>query len=203
MHNCIFTAHCTELFCDRSCPILAETSYLLERNRIDMDSSVFKESKSHIDSALVVLSKSSGKVGAYVAKDSFNTVQAADLITYCAICQNWSGSRLHCDVYNLRYSKYLEELKKSWSGRVESDELEYMRIWSESSKVLVISNFDYINFGDFESQTLLNIIQNRQDGKKTTIFVTPPISTLVSNKSSAFFSSLKARLVDAVKVVSE
>lgn len=36
MNNCIFTAHCTETICDKACPILVETSYLLERNGLSL-----------------------------------------------------------------------------------------------------------------------------------------------------------------------
>ncbi len=203
MHNCIFNAYCTENFCDRSCPTLAETSYLLERNNIDMNSSVFQATDSEVQTMLNVLNKSQGKLGAYIANKSMNTVYASELLTYVAICSNWQGSRLHCDVYNLKYSKYVDELKKSWSLRAEPEDLEYMRIWSESAKILIISNIDYVNFGDFESQTLLNLLQTRQIAKLTTIFVTPSLGSLVSSKSSSFFSLLKSQISEAVKVVSE
>ena len=85
----------------------------------------------------------------------------------------------------------------------EPEELEYMNIWARSAKILIISNFDYVNFGDFESQTLLNLLQERQNGELTTILVTPSLKTLVSSKASIFFNSLKTRLSDAVKVVSK
>ena len=50
MDNCIFTAHCTEMCCDQSCPILVETSYLLERNGIQFSNPVFsKYSNSILD----------------------------------------------------------------------------------------------------------------------------------------------------------
>lgn len=203
MYNCIFTSHCLETFCDRSCPILAETSYLLERNNISMDSFVFHADPSDIKSMVDTIKACDQSTGAYVASGSLNTVQAAELMTYCAICYNWQGNQLHCNVYNLKFSKYLDDLKKSWSLKSEPESLEYMRIWSESSKVLIISNFDYVNFGDFESQTLLNLLQSRQSNRLTTILVTPPIKLLVSSKSSPFFNSLKSKLYDAVKVVSQ
>ena len=203
MHNCIFTPYCIENFCDRSCPVLAETSYLLERNDIDMTSSVFQASELDIQTMLNVLENSEGSVGAYVANQGIDTVYSSELLTYVAICKNWQGSRLHCDVYNLKYSKYIEELKKSWSSRSESDSLEYIRIWSESAKVLIVSNFDYVNFGDFESQTILNLLQNRRIAKLTTIFVTPPIGSLISTKASSFFNMFKAQLNEAVKAVNK
>jgi hypothetical protein len=65
-----------------------------------------------------------------------------------------------------------------------------MKIWSETSKVLIISNFDYVNFGDFESQTMLNLIQQRQANNLVTILVSPQIGSLVSGKKSSFFDML-------------
>ena len=123
------------------------------------------------------------------------------IVTYCAICKNWQGSRLHCNVYNLKYSSYLDDLKQSWNSRQDGDELEYKKIWTNSAKVLVVSNFDYVNFGDFESQTLLNIIQYRQDKGLTTILVTPPISSLVSTKRSSFFDLLRSNMSKIAKAV--
>lgn len=167
MYNCIFSAHCTEAFCDQSCPILVETSYLLERNGIDMSSYVFSASPTDLSTANTIVSDLTGKTGYYKCA---NSSKFADMITYAAICKNWKGSKLHCTVYNLRFSKYLELMKQSWAGGTD-ETLEYMRIWAESAKVLIISNFDYVGFGDFESQTLLNLIQNRINNNATTIIV--------------------------------
>ena len=183
MNNCIFTAHCTESTCDKSCPVLVETSYLLERNGISMNSSVFK-AISDKSTNLSVLNKfvddldaSSTKIGIVRTK---NTVKYSELITYLEICRNWKGSRLHCNVYNLKYSKFIEDTKQSWTTKSEPESLEYMRIWSNTSKVLVVSNLDYVNFKDFECQTLLSLIQSRQSSHLTTIFITPD-STLVGD----------------------
>ena len=77
-----------------------------------------------------------------------------------------------------------------------------MRIFSESAKVLIISNLDYVNFGDFESQTMLNLLQERQSREFTTILVSPPINQLVSTKGSVFFNRLKSILADSVKAAS-
>ena len=203
MYNCIFTAHCTEQFCDKSCPTLVETSYLLERNGIEMDDPIFSVSDDVLKKFSNILDEYDGKVyTSLVSGSRYTTVQVADIITYVAICKNWRGSRLHCTVYNLRFSKYLDELKKSWSAKSEPETLEYMRIFSESAKVLIISNLDYVNFGDFESQTMLNLLQERQSREFTTILVSPPINQLVSTKGSVFFNRLKSILADSVKAAS-
>lgn len=188
MHNCIFSAHCLQLTCDKSCPTLAETSYLLERNNLSMNNPVFHQDMKYINYYMGRIDDAAGRVSVLVAQ---NTSAAADVLTYCAICKYWKGSQLHCTVYNLRYSRYLELLKQSWTTKQEPEELEYMRIWSASAKVLIVSNVDYVNFGDFESQTLLNILQSRSDPDRSTIVVTPDIANLVGK--GMFFDLLKRR----------
>ena len=181
--------------CDKSCPTLAETSYLLERNNISMSSDVFRRGQEAVDKYSKILTQAEGKLKTVI---SSSTVATADMLTYCGICQRWKGSRLHCTVYNLKYSQYIEAIKKSWSTKVEPEELEYMRIWANSAKLLIISNLDYVNFKDFESQTLLTLLQARSSDEFTTIIVSPTISTLVG--SSPFFGRLTEIMKKAVKL---
>lgn len=201
MYNCIFTPHCTESFCDRSCPTLVETSYLLERNNISMDSDVFKDMYYKLGPLMEDLAKDETGTQTFIA-NSKDSVKVAEFITYCEICKNWKGSRLHCTVYNLRYSKYLDDTKKSWSMKTEPEELEYTRIWIDTSKVLVISHMDYVKFGDFETQILLNLLQSRESSGKKTIIVSPPLNRLVTSgggASNMFFESLK-QILNSTKV---
>ena len=130
-----------------------------------------------------------------------SSLEYSDLITYCAICKNWKGSQLHVNVFNLKYSSYIENLKRSWTNGAD-DDLEYLQIWIKSAKVLIISNLDFVDFKDFESQTLLSILQDRMSEKFTTILVVPPINSLISTKSSVFFDALKRMLKNGIKVVS-
>lgn len=202
MFNCIFTPHCTETFCDKSCPILVETSYLLERNKIDMNNDVFKKFYYKIDSLTKDLSKVDSGIQTFIAS-SKDSVSVSELVTYCEICRNWRGSRLHCSVFNLKYSRFLDDSKKSWSSREEPEDLQYTRIWIDSCKVLVVSHMDYVRFGDFETQTLLNIIQSRQSSDKKTILITPSVDRLVTSGSgngiNVFFESLK-QIINSTKV---
>lgn len=193
MQNCIFSGHCSQQVCDKSCPALVETTYLLERNNISISSEVFRADTKQLSKFSSILDSSEGKLTTVISKD---TVKDADLLTYCGICKHWKGSRLHCTVYNLRYSQYLDIMKKSWSMKSEPSELEYMRIFSNSAKVLVISNIDYVNFKDFECQTLLTLIQSRAGNGLSTIIVSPPISSLVGD--SPFFGRLTEIIKKAV-----
>ena len=206
MHNCIFTANCLETTCDKSCPTYVETSYLLERNGISSSSYLFSDPRVDVPKLTRILDTFKDKEGVVIVSNTstgFTTVQWAEALTYCAICHNWRGSRLHCVVYNLKLSKYLDDIKQSWSAKTNDEDLEYVKIWSETAKVLIISNFDFVNFGDFEAQTLLNLLQARQVEGKTTLLVSPPINHLVSSKSSMFFSMLRSRMSNEAREVSK
>lgn len=193
MHNCIFSAHCTEDTCDQACPILAETSYLLERNNITFKSPVFKMKDTTVDICNEHLHRLETN-DRFIAVDTSDTVGLSDCLTYCAICQNWKGSQLHCTVYHLRYGKYLETMKASWNRKSESAQLEYMRIFSESASILIVSGLDYVNFKDFESQTLLALLQSRDSDAKSTIVVVPTNSIL---GNGLFYERLKLEISEA------
>lgn len=198
MNNCIFTAHCTEHTCDNACPILVETSYLLERNGLSFDNPVFKSSASAISNALSTLHKYEGRLGVVVPPNETTTTAHSNLLTYCAICENWQGNRLHCNVYHLKFSNHVEAIQRSWSTKSPPESLEYEQIWSTTAKILIISSLDYVQFKDFQAQTLLNIIHNRMTNNLTTIVVTPQLSELVGS-DKGFFPRLKNLLKEAMK----
>lgn len=193
MNNCIFTAHCMEQVCDNACPILAETSYLLERNRLSLDNAVFNTSQRSIDAALTVLHKCNKRLGVI---ESDSTITSSNLITYCSICENWYGNCLHCSVYHLQFSNYIDTLQKSWSAKNPIEALEYEQIWVSSAKILIISNLDYVQFKDFQAQTLLNLLHTRENNGFSTIIVSPKISTLIG--SGLFFNKLQSVLKGAI-----
>lgn len=198
MYNCIFNAHCIQDVCDNSCPALVETSYLLERNGLDIKNDVFSSFPSDEKSLVEIATEPKSPLTVVACKD---TLFVSNLLTYYAICNNWKGNRLHCNVYNLKYSIYIDKLKDSWNSNSDDEDLQYMKIWSDSCKVLIISNIDYVKFNDFESQTLLNIIQSRSMDGKSTLIVSPPLSNLVSG-NSRFFDLLKAKMKSSMKAVS-
>ena len=121
-----------------------------------------------------------------------NTNNVAELITYCGICKYWRGSRLKTVVYNLKLSQYLESLQNSWSTFNNNDDLEYQKIWVANAKLLIISNIDFVNFKDFQCQTLLSLLQTRDKPNMNTIIVSPVTQNLVG--SGLFFSRLQETL---------
>ena len=125
------------------------------------------------------------------------TITAA--LTYVSICKNWKGSRGSCVTYNLKFSQYLNSTKKSFSGGLSND-LEYTQIWIHTTKSLIISNMDFVNFKTFECQLLLQLIQDRNpfgsNTENTTIIVVPSISSLIGD--GPFFDRMLEELKKAV-----
>lgn len=190
MFDCVYSPHCIRLQCDESCPVHAESSYLLERNNIDSTSSVFNQSSERVARTRKLIEDSVNKL---TVIESSNTVSSSDFITYCACALTWKGCRLHCTAYNLRLSKYLDDLRNSWNSG-NTDKVDYIKVWAETAKILVVSNIDYVKFKDFESQILLNLLQTRTD--KCTIIVSPQIDSLVGD--GLFFSKLKNMMKGAI-----
>lgn len=193
MKNCIFCPHCTELICDESCPTLVETSYLLERNGINIHNPVFNMSATDMAHAQSIIHNTNGQLGVVISDE---TISFSNILTYCAICENWQGNRLHCTVYHLKLSNHIDLIQRSWSTKDTPEQLEYEQIWSSTAKILIISNLDYVQFKDFQAQTLLNLIHNRQNNGLTTIVVSPKLQSLIG--SGMFFSRLQSMLDKAV-----
>ena len=189
MRDCMFTGFCVNGKCDKSCPDYVESSYLLERNGISFNSSVFHADPKLLQKYSNVVNNSETKLSTVIAT---NTNSAAELLTYCGICKYWKHSRLNVVVYNLRFSQYIDNIQKSWSGKANSDEIEYIKIWAEKAKLLIISGIDYVNFKEFQCQTLLSLIQNRDADKLSTIIVSPQTNALAGD--GTFFLQLKKML---------
>ncbi len=193
MQNCIFSSHCTQSVCDKSCPMLAETTYLLERNNISMRNECFHTTTDILDRYDRIVDNAAGKVQTVI---STNTIQTADIVTYVGICKYWRGSQLHSTVYNLKYSTYLDVIQKSW-GASTDDSAEMMKIWASTAKLLIISGIDYVNFKEYQCQILLSLLQSRSnDSELGTIVVSPSVSSIVG--TGPFFSRLTEILSKAV-----
>ncbi len=189
MHNCMFSGHCIKEQCDQSCPTLTETTFLLEQNGIGLNSNVFHAEPATISKYLKLIENTDRTLYTVIAK---NTNAVAELITYCGICKYWRGSRLSTVVYNLKLSQYLDNIQNSWSASGNKDDLEYQKIWISKAKLLVISNIDFVNFKDFQCQTLLSLLQSRDKPELNTIIVSPTTQSLVG--SGLFFSRLQETL---------
>ena len=167
----------------------------MDRNELSFRNSAIRMSNDDFERYFKILHDSEYQVKSLI---SINTMQDADRLTYCSICENWRGSQLHCTVYNLKFARYIEEVQKSWGHNNTNSAAEYMKIWADSAKVLIISNIDFVNFKEFQSQLFLSLIQQRMSAELTTIIVTPKVSSLVGD--GPFFARL-TEILNACKVV--
>lgn len=198
MNNCIFSGHCIKKVCDQSCPSLVESTYLFERNGIGMNSSVFNAEPTTLNKYVRLLTVAEGKLATVVDN---NTTRAAEYLTYCGICQHYKGSNLRVPVYNLKFSQYIDGLQNSWTNKgANQDDIEYQKIWSSKAKVLIISNLDFVNFKDFQCQTLLTLLQSRNHPEFTTIIVAPGNDMGVSLVGTGNFFDILRRTLNESKI---
>ena len=187
MNNCIFSGHCIKEQCDQSCPTLTETTFLLEQNEINFNSGVFHADPAVLAKYTKIIENTAERTVQTVIAKNTNTV--AELLVYCGICKHWRGSRLSTVVYYLKLSQYLDSVQNSWSAFANNEKLDYQKIWVDKAKILIISNIDYVNFKDFQCQTLLKILQSRDKPEFSTIIVSPTTQSLVG--SGLFFSRVQ------------
>lgn len=186
MFDCIYGERCIRTQCDLACPLHAEITYWMERCNITLSNPVLRIDTEQLNKCKSMVQNNTDGVFTYRAK---NTVATADLFTYCAICLHGIGTNMRNGIYQLNFSEYIDENRKTWSTRTESEKLEFMKIWSNTSKDLIISHLDYVSFGDYECQMLLTLIQSRRLPGKTTYIIIPSETELVGRNSS-FYSTM-------------
>lgn len=177
VNDCVFDAYCTKPLCDRSCPQWAQMDYLMMRNGLTSNSRPFKMKMDSLQKYIDLYEKS---VGSTVSIETSDPIKCAEVLSYVAVCNSWNGCAMRVRAYHLLFSQYIQELQSSWNGK-KTEELEYKGIWSKSSNVLVISDLDYVNFKDFQSRVLLQLMQDREREGKTTLVVTPNVGSLTGS----------------------
>ena len=98
-------------------------------------------------------------------------------------------------VVHVSYSTYIQQIKDSWSQGV-SDKLQRLQNNINNVEILVISGLDYCIFNDFESQTILNLIESRKMENKYTVIVLKDISQL--SGKGLFLVPLKNQLKEVL-----
>lgn len=196
--DCMFSSFCTSATCDMSCPSWAQSTYLLRRNDLSMDSDIFRLSDSELD-RYVNIYNSCNNHGLTVLIESKDEIRISKILAYIAICKHWRGNVNRCDAYHLRFSKYLTVLQRSWNYNEVNDEIRYMQSWVSNAKMLIVSDFSYVNLKDFQSQTLLQLIYDREIKELPTIIVSPRVENLIG--SGDMFHLLKSQLKQHSKMV--
>lgn len=202
MQNCPYNNTCTKRTCDLACRKFAEFEHWSRRCGFSVKNAVIRASIKELEQADNVLQASMHDEDNYnsnyrhisVCKDA-KSQYAADLISYVAICKYCKDIGFYHGVYKLNFSQYLETVKASWNSREPLQELEDMKMWIASAKYLIIYNMGLVRFGDFESQTLLTIFQERYADNNYTILVLEKGDYSLPGKvDSLFYKKLKSEI---------
>ena len=198
MNNCLYNNSCIRFKCDLACKPYTEFEHWFNRCGLTTKNPLFLADQSKYEvcnellkSAELDLRDESNymHIGVYSGP---NAQLVADLTTYLAIIRYCLGCGLYNGVYRLNFSEYLDEIKSSWNNRSNTTSLDNMKIWIKSSKCVIIYNLGLVRFGDFESQTLLSIFQERYDQEKYTIVVLENGKLSLPGKhDSMFYQKLK------------
>lgn len=199
MNKCPFNITCTHGVCDTSCKYFAEYSHWADRCDIKISNPAFKAKVEDIHSADEVLRAAEREdlESAFphlAATKVNNVVLTTDTLTLYTIHSYCQGIGFYNGVYKLDLYQYFEDIKGTWNNRRPQNSLEDIDIWIKSSRVLIIYNVSMIRFGDFESQTLLRILQDRYDPEKRTIIVVEEKFGFVGKPDSVFFVRLRDEL---------
>lgn len=189
---CIYSSFCNSASCDMSCVKNIMSQLLMDKSDLSFASNVLDISSSKKQKCWNIIQKSFGKVSTIIHK---NSSIEADIYTFSAICKMCVGHGSTVSVYHLKFTKYIQQLRDSWSLGI-SDRLRETQAFISSSSVLIISGLDYINHKEFECQTLLNIFSDRLKTNKATIVVVNDVNAL--SGSGPFFIPLKERIKEAV-----
>lgn len=193
VERCIYAPFCIEQDCKIVCPTYQQIDYLLDQNGLLPPDTFYSAPEEVYGVCHSILSNNAGKfkvietdkknLGQFINENPNDFIK---VLTYAAICNNWRGSKYSMVAYKLNFAKYTQRIRDSWKMVSEPEDLQYMKIWANSAKVLIISNVDYVSYGDVECQSLLQLVQDREEQHKTTIVVCKKVGNLVGK--SQFFN---------------
>lgn len=186
--DCPFKQYCRKSICKYVCADFAEFQYLLKRNAMLANTDIYTYPSNMLQQCSEWLTVASGSCKVVI---SDKTSEVASCLSYVAICNHWKGNAFHCGVYHLDFAEWVRKDKEQFKNVTVDEDFEYINIFIESAKVLIISNLDFVIFNDYTSQNLHNIISSRK-ADKTTIIVSPKLNSL--SGSGNFLPKLKDNL---------
>lgn len=184
---CTCSGQCAKDECDMSCSKNTMLQLHLEKSNIDNVSPAFSICSENMEKFWDIISSTNGTYRIIQCKKAS---KCAEYMTYCAICKLGYNRGSSISVYHLDYNSYVQMIKDSWSGGVTM-KLREIQAFVSSAAVLIVSGIDYCVFNDFECQTLMQILDERQKIGKSTLYLVSDI-TFLAGKGS-FFPSMKQK----------
>lgn len=196
---CPFSSQCERAFCDYSCGKNVLFDVMMKKSEIKPQD-VGAISVKLRDKVKQDLAKFKGYT-IYITANRSNKM-LGDIYAWLAACKLCPYYGSDVTVYHLKYSKYLEQLRQSWATKYEPEELIEARCFINTARVLVVSSLEYVQYKDFESQTLFSLLGERSYNRDfTTIVIGPEINTWLGPHitRSQFANRLGIMLEEAVK----
>lgn len=196
---CPFSSQCERAFCDYSCGKNVLFDVMMKKSEIKPQD-VGAISVKLRDKVKQDLAKFKGST-IYITANRGNKM-LGDIYAWLAACKLCPYYGSDVTVYHLKYSKYLEQLRQSWATKYEPEELIEARCFINTARVLVVSSLEYVQYKDFESQTLFSLLGERSYNRDfTTIVIGPEINTWLGPHitRSQFANRLGIMLEEAVK----
>lgn len=196
---CPFSSQCERAFCDYSCGKNVLFDVMMKKSEIKPQD-VGAISVKLRDKVKQDLAKFKGYT-IYITANR-GSKMLGDIYAWLAACKLCPYYGSDVTVYHLKYSKYLEQLRQSWATKYEPEELIEARCFINTARVLVVSSLEYVQYKDFESQTLFSLLGERSYNRDfTTIVIGPEINTWLGPHitRSQFANRLGIMLEEAVK----
>lgn len=196
---CPFSSQCERAFCDYSCGKNVLFDVMMKKSEIKPQD-VGTISVKLRDKVKQDLTKFKGST-IYITANRGNKM-LGDIYAWLAACKLCPYYGSDVTVYHLKYSKYLEQLRQSWATKYEPEELIEARCFINTARVLIVSSLEYVQYKDFESQTLFSLLGERSYNREfTTIVIGPEINTWLGPHitRSQFANRLGIMLEEAVK----
>lgn len=194
-HQCMYCNICTEYECNFTCIKGVTSQYYVDASNFPLYSSEFMNFYTDEDFVKFgnIIKDHRRGYGVVVSK---GRKYLSDAFFYAAMVIENYHSLYWPEAFMLNYRKYTDSYRRSWTTGEEPDSLQEARYNAEHCCTLIITGLDTMIFGDFESQTLLALLEDRNKAKQSTIIVMSDVDSINTNSRSTttFVRSLREEL---------
>lgn len=194
-HQCMYCNICTEYECNFTCIKGVTSQYYVDASNFPLYSSEFMNFYTDEDFVKFgnIIKDHRRGYGVVVSK---GRKYLSDAFFYAAMVIENYHSLYWPEAFMLNYRKYTDAYRRSWTTGEEPDSLQEARYNAEHCCTLIITGLDTMIFGDFESQTLLALLEDRNKAKQSTIIVMSDVDSINTNSRSTttFVRSLREEL---------
>lgn len=194
-HQCMYCNICTEYECNFTCIKGVTSQYYVDASNFPLYSSEFMNFYTDEDFVRFgnIIKDHRRGYGVVISK---GRKYLSDAFFYAAMVMENYHSLYWPEAFMLNYRKYTDSYRRSWTTGEEPDSLQEARYNAEHCCTLIITGLDTMIFGDFESQTLLALLEDRNKAKQSTIIVMSDVDSINTNSRSTttFVRSLREEL---------